>query len=341
MTPRTLRNWLSSEYSGSRWLSCWISRRTWYATRSDGFRCRGGTLWRVSLETKACSDRTAAPKPSYEALRTPWRSYQELPGFARLEDSVADDKGISTDPEKNVPKEAGRLEIRVEGRHQTLFLGFDPRCFLNSGNTLPSAARARNSSTWLKAEAVAKRLNDRSSTAFWFKQFRSLESANLSDGAVWSAVGQAFSPPAHPKPRASRLTEPWVCPPKGGTVLNPNTAKPTRPRSGVAMVKPFAAPVLVLLAAVTTGFASIDADTPRPTPSAQHTDPRHHPRRPERSRLRRSRPGPLRHRQGRPPRLRRVLPRARRLRTHPALHHLARRAEQHAPSSGAAGVLAP
>jgi hypothetical protein len=192
VTTRTLRNWLSRGYSGSKWLACWVSRRTWYATRSDGFRCRGGTLWRVSLEAKPCSDLTMAPKPSYEALRTPWRSYQELPGFSRLEESVPDDKGNPTTREENVPNKTGMLEIRVEGKHQTLFLALDPRCFLNSGNTLPSAARARNSSTWLKAETVAKRLNDRSSTAFWFKQLRNLELANLSDGAVWSAVGQAL-----------------------------------------------------------------------------------------------------------------------------------------------------
>jgi hypothetical protein len=192
VTPRTLRNWLSRDYSGAKWLAPWVSRRTWYATRSDGFRCRGGTLWRVSLEAKPCTDLTAAPKPSYEALRTPWRSYQELPGFSGLEDGVPDNKGNSSTSEKNVPKKAGMFEIRVEGRHQTLFPGLDPRCFLNSGNTLPSAARARNSSTWLKAETVAKRLNDRSSTAFWFKQLRNLEVAGLSDGAIWSAVGQAL-----------------------------------------------------------------------------------------------------------------------------------------------------
>jgi hypothetical protein len=190
VTARTLRNWLSEGYSGSKWLACWISRRTWYVTRSDGFRSRGGTIWRVSLEARSTDDVTPAPRVSYDALRTPWRSAEDLPGA--VSSVVLDDSGNQKALEENVPKSQGRLEVRVEGKHQVLFHDIFQRSGFHSGNTLPTPARAQFAQAWAKAETVASKLGDRHSTGFWFSQFRALEVAGKGDGAVWSAVAQGL-----------------------------------------------------------------------------------------------------------------------------------------------------
>ena len=196
VTPRTLRNWLSKTYSGSRWLECWVSRRTWYVTREDGNRSRGGTLWRVCLEARGCNDLTKAPPVSYDALRTPWRHWQELPGAARDSseiEAVLEHNGNSIAYEEYVPKSQGRFEIRVEGKHQTLMRTVDSRLGFHSGNALPiTPARAQFARAWAKAETVSQKLGDAHSTGFWFAQFRSLEIAGAGDGAIWSAVGQGL-----------------------------------------------------------------------------------------------------------------------------------------------------
>jgi hypothetical protein len=195
VTARTLRNWLSKAYSGSRWLECWVSRRTWYVTREDGNRSRGGTVWRVSLEPRGCNDLTKTPAVSYDALRTPWRSWDELPGATRgtAIASVLEDKGKAIAPEENVPTKQGRFEIRVEGRHRTLMRVTDSRSGFHSGNAAPiTPARAQFAQAWAKAESLAVKLGDSHSTGFWFAQFRRLEIAGSGDGAIWSAAGQAL-----------------------------------------------------------------------------------------------------------------------------------------------------
>ncbi|NJK43611.1 MAG: hypothetical protein HC933_04460 [Pleurocapsa sp. SU_196_0] len=73
-----------------------------------------------------------------------------------------------------------------------LFHDIFPRSGFHSGNTLPSPARAQFAQAWAKAETVATKLGDSHSTGFWFAQFRSLETAGLPDGAVWSAVAQGL-----------------------------------------------------------------------------------------------------------------------------------------------------
>lgn len=196
VTARTLRNWLSKDYSGAQWLSCWISRRTWYVTREDGFKSRGGTLWRVETEPRPCSDRTRAANPSYDALCTPWRSSRDLPGVVKLErieleDIVVGNKGKSKAGQDNVPQSQRRLSIQVEGQHRCLHRLIDLRSF-HSGNTQPSLARVQHSATWDKAHSVASRLNDAHSTTYWYTRFKRLEIAGQGDGVIWSAVGQAL-----------------------------------------------------------------------------------------------------------------------------------------------------
>ena len=196
VTARTLRTWLSKDYSGAQWLACWISRRTWYVTREDGFKSRGGTLWRVSLEPRPCSDRTRAANPSYDALCTPWRLSRDLPAMVNLErmeleDVVASDKGNAKASQDNVPQSQGRLAIQVEGQHRCLYRAFDLRSF-HSGNTQPNLARVQQSATWDKAHSVASRLNDAHSTTYWYTRFKQLETAGQGDGVIWSAVGQAL-----------------------------------------------------------------------------------------------------------------------------------------------------
>ncbi len=207
VTARTLRNWLSPEYAGHQWLMCWLDRRTWYMTRQDGNRSRGGTIWRVSLETRSCDDLTRAPKVSYDALRTPWRFAEELPsatgaarGSSELE-AVLDYKGSLIAGEENVPKKTGMVSIQVEGRHRTLFCASSSRSDFHSGNPAPTPARAQFAQAWAKAEVVASRLGDGHSKGFWFKQFRALEVAGKGDGLIWAAVGQGLEARA-----AGRLT---------------------------------------------------------------------------------------------------------------------------------------
>jgi hypothetical protein len=159
-------------------------------TRSDGFRSRGGTIWRVSLEARSTDDVTPAPRVSYDALRTPWRSAEDLPGAGSS--LVPDDTGNTSTSKEYVPRSQGRLEVRVEGKHQVLFHDIFSRCGFHSGNTLPTPARAQFAQAWAKAETVASRLGDAHSTGFWFGQFRSLEIAGKGDGAVWSAVAQGL-----------------------------------------------------------------------------------------------------------------------------------------------------
>jgi hypothetical protein len=195
VTSRTLRNWLAVDYTGRQWLECWLDRRTWYVTRADGNRSRGGTLWRIVVETKSTDDLTKAPRVSYDALRTPWRSADELPGAARSEglNAVLDYNGSSIASEENVPRKTGMLFIRVEGRHQSLFRVSDSRSGFHSGNAVPiTPARAQFAQAWAKAELVASRLGDQHSKGFWFKQFRALELAGKGDGAVWAAVAQGL-----------------------------------------------------------------------------------------------------------------------------------------------------
>lgn len=199
VTARTLRNWLSSEYTGRQWLECWLDRRTWYVTRADGNRSRGGTLWRIVVETKSTDDQTKAPRVSYDALRTPWRSAEELPGASSAGkgvealEAVLDYNGSSIAPEENVPKKTGMLSIRVEGRHQSLFRVSDSRSGFHTGNGVPiTPARAQFAQAWAKAELVASRLGDGHSKGFWFKTFRALEVAGKGDSAVWAAVAQGL-----------------------------------------------------------------------------------------------------------------------------------------------------
>ncbi len=196
VTARTLRNWLSMDYAGAAWLACWVSRRTWYVTREDGFKSRGGTLWRVSLEPRPCSDRTRAANPSYDALRTPWRSSRDLPGCvaleaAELENIVVDNKGNVKAGQDNVPNKQGRLSIQIEGQHRGLHRPLELRCF-HSGNLPKTPAQAKNAATWSKAEIVASKLADVSSTPYWVSVLRRLERAGQGDGVIWSAVGQAL-----------------------------------------------------------------------------------------------------------------------------------------------------
>lgn len=198
VTARTLRNWLSPEYAGHQWLMCWLDRRTWYMTRQDGNRSRGGTIWRVSLEMRGCDDLTRAPKVSYDALRTPWRFAEELPGarsaargLSELE-AVLDYKGSSIASEENVPKKTGMVSIQVEGRHRSLFHAPSSRSDFHTGNHPPTPARAQFAQAWAKAEIVASRLGDGHSKGFWFKQFRALEIAGKGDAAIWAAVGQGL-----------------------------------------------------------------------------------------------------------------------------------------------------
>ena len=209
VTSRTLRNWLSPEYVGHQWLMCWLDRRTWYMTRQDGNRSRGGTIWRVSLETRSTDDLTRAPKVSYDALRTPWRFAEELPGASssgaargssELE-AVLDYRGSSIAAKENVPKKTGMVSIQVEGRHRSLFHASSSRSDFHSGNHPPTPARAQFAQAWAKAEIVASRLNDLHSKSFWFKQFRALEIAGKGDAAIWAAVGQGLEARA-----AGRLT---------------------------------------------------------------------------------------------------------------------------------------
>jgi hypothetical protein len=202
VTSRTLREWLSDRYAGRQWLECWVQRRTWYMSREDGNRSRGGTLYRISLETKLCSDRTPAPKVSYDALRTPWRSWDELPGARASSalDAVLDNTGSSIAGEENVPKKTGMAFIRVEGRHQGLFHATSSRSGFHTGSA-PTPARAQFAQAWEKAQLVASRLNDQHSKGFWFRQFRALEVAGKGDAAVWAAVGQGLEAQA-----ARRLT---------------------------------------------------------------------------------------------------------------------------------------
>lgn len=195
VTARTLRNWLSQGYSGRQWLECWISRRTWYLSREDGYRSRGGTIWRVSLEARGCTDLSKAPRVSYDALRTPWRHWGELPAASRgnAVEAVLDNNGKVKASEDNVPRNQGRLEIRVEGRHQSLCKDLTLRSDLHSGNTVAvTPARAQFAVAWSKAETVANKLGDAHSTAFWFSKFRALEVTGEGDGAIWSAVGQGL-----------------------------------------------------------------------------------------------------------------------------------------------------
>ena len=196
MTARTLRNWLAKDYAGAQWLNCWLSKRTWYVTREDGFKSRGGTLWRVETSPRPCSDRTRAANPSYDALRTPWRSSRDLPGSvaletAELEKTVVNDKGNVKALEDNVPYKQGRLSIQVEGQHRDLHRPLELRCF-HSGNLPKTPAQATNAATWGKAEIVAAKLSDVSSTPFWVSVLRRLERAGQGDGVIWSAVGQAL-----------------------------------------------------------------------------------------------------------------------------------------------------
>ncbi len=194
VTARTLRNWLSDRYGGREWLLCWIDKRTWYMTREDGNRSRGGTIWRVSVEARGCNDRTRAPKVSYDALRTPWRTVDELPSArasSELE-AVLDYNGNLKAPEENVPKRTGMLGIQVEGRHGRLFHAPSSRSGFHSGNLAPTPARAQFAQAWAKAESVVQRLGDHKSTGFWFAQFRALERLGKGDGAIWSAVGQGL-----------------------------------------------------------------------------------------------------------------------------------------------------
>jgi hypothetical protein len=207
VTARTLRNWLSDRYSGREWLLCWIDRRTWYMTREDGNRSRGGTIWRVSVEARGCSDRTRAPKVSYDALRTPWRTADELPGARASSaiEAVLDYKGSSIAPQENVPKRTGMALIQVEGRHRSLFHAPFSRSGFHTGNhspgISPTPARAQFAQAWEKAQIVASKLGDVHSKGYWFKQFRALEIAGRGDAAVWAAVGQGLEARA-----AGRLT---------------------------------------------------------------------------------------------------------------------------------------
>ena len=201
VTARTLRNWLAKDYAGAQWLNCWLSKRTWYVTREDGFKSRGGTLWRVETSPRPCSDRTRAANPSYDALRTPWRSSRDLPGSValetaeleqrQLENTVVSDKGNFKAGQDNVPHKQGRLLIQVEGQHRDLHLPFELRCF-HTGNLPKTPAQAKNAATWGKAEIVAAKLSDVSSTPFWVSMLRRLERAGQGDGVIWSAVGQAL-----------------------------------------------------------------------------------------------------------------------------------------------------
>jgi hypothetical protein len=202
VSARTLRHWLSKDHPGAKYLACWVSRRTWYVTREDGYRSRGGTVWRVSVEPRGTEDLTRAPGVSYDALCTPWRSSADLPGaIPRDEDALASNCGNKNAPEEYVPKEQGRLEVQVEGRHRSLHRVTSTRSGFHSGNALPTPARAQFAQAWSKAESVCKRLGDGASTGYWFAQFRALERSGAGDGAIWSAVGQALEARA-----AGRLT---------------------------------------------------------------------------------------------------------------------------------------
>lgn len=202
VTARTLRSWLSADHPGAPYLRCWLAHRTWYITRNDGFRSRGGTLWRVGLEPRGTQDLTPAPAVSYDALRTPWRSADELPAARASSDAeaVLDNSGHEKAGEEYVPKKLERLEVRVEGRHLQL-CATTSRSDFHSGNSLPNPTRVQFAQAWAKAESVAAKLGDAHSTGFWFAQFRRLEVAGCGDGAIWSAVGQGLEARA-----AGRLT---------------------------------------------------------------------------------------------------------------------------------------
>lgn len=199
ITERTLRNWMNSSYAGKQWLECWLTKRTIYVTREDGYKSRSGTLWRVSSAPKSCTDLTPAPKPSLEALRTTWRENYELPQAnvqrqrAELEDVRRQhgNTGNQNSSQENVPKKQGRSTIRAEPSDIRLNPTCHPRSETHSGNSAPTAARAMYAGTWHKAETIASKLDDTKSVPYWFKQLRRLERAQASDAAVWSAVGQA------------------------------------------------------------------------------------------------------------------------------------------------------
>ena len=203
VTERTLRNWMSQRYAGRQWLECWVSKRTIYVTRDDGYKSRSGTLWRVSSNPKSCIDLTPAPKPSLEALQTVWRSACELPQ-ASLERELTllenlrqsgktqlGNTGNAKGSQENVPKKQGKLNIKVELSDIRLNSTCHPRLEAHSGNRAPTVARSLHAGTWHKAETIASRLGDIQSVPYWFKTLRRLERAQHSDTAVWSAVGQA------------------------------------------------------------------------------------------------------------------------------------------------------
>ena len=203
VTERTLRNWMNPSYSGKQWLECWVTKRTIYVTREDGYKSRSGTLWRVSSNAKSCADLTPAPKPSLEALATTWRESDDLPQ-ARLERELAlleensglysnqlGNTGNATGSQENVPQNQGRFNIKVELCDVRLNSTCHPRSEAHSGNRAPTAARVLHANTWHKAETIASRLDDTKSVPYWFKTLRRLERAQHSDTAVWSAVGQA------------------------------------------------------------------------------------------------------------------------------------------------------
>ena len=150
----------------------------------------------METSPRPCSDRTRAANPSYDALRTPWRSSRDLPGSVALETAelgkaVVNDKGNVKALEDNVPQKQGRLFIQIEGQHRDLHRPLELRCF-HSGNLPKTPAQAKNAAMWGRAEIVAAKLSDVSSTPFWVSMLRRLERAGQGDGVIWSAVGQAL-----------------------------------------------------------------------------------------------------------------------------------------------------
>lgn len=203
VTERTLRNWLSQRYAGWSWLECWVSKRTIYVTREDGYKSRSGTLWRVSSTPKSCVDLTPAPKPSLQALQTAWRSACELPQAslqreltlleenAHPSSNLPANTGNLNSSQENVPQRQGRFNIKVELSDVRLQSTRHPRSEAHTGNRGPNSARAIHANTWHKAETIASKLGDTQSVAYWFKTLRQLERVQHSDAAVWSAIGQA------------------------------------------------------------------------------------------------------------------------------------------------------